>query len=85
MPSYPMRADSRASEMSIMDEKIRLAIMTKLTVPIWPTAARALGMGRSAAYGAAKRGDILTLDMGRKRPVPTSWLKRKLGLDGEAA
>jgi hypothetical protein len=49
-----------------MDEKIREAIMRELTVPLWPTAGRALGLGRSATYDAAKRGDIPTLSLSRR-------------------
>jgi hypothetical protein len=64
-----------------MDEKIRKAIMGDLTVPLWPTAGRALGLGRSATYEAAKRGDIPTVDMGRKKPVPTAKLRKLLGIE----
>jgi hypothetical protein len=52
-----------------------------LTVPIWPTAAQALGLGRNAAYEAAKRGEIPTIALGRRKPVPTSWLRRVLGIE----
>jgi hypothetical protein len=67
------------------DDEIRQAIMTKLTVPIWPTAGRALGFGRNGAYEAAKKGVIPTIDCGRKKPVPTAALRRLLGLDEKAA
>jgi hypothetical protein len=64
-----------------MDEKIREAIMRELTVPLWPTAGRALGLGRSATYDAARRGDIPTLDVGHKKPVPTAPLRKMLGIE----
>ena len=69
------------------DDEIRKEIMTKLAVPVWPTAGKALGLGQHAALAAAKRGDIHTLPWGGKQPpVPTSWLRRVLGLEnGEAA
>jgi excisionase family DNA binding protein len=51
-----------------------------LTVSIWPTAARALGVGRSTAYEAAREGTIKTIKVGRKLRVPTAWLKAQLGL-----
>ena len=65
------------------DDEIRSEIMTKLAVPLWPTAGRALGLGQHATREAAERGAIQTLKgMGRKKPVPTSWLRKKLGIDG---
>jgi hypothetical protein len=45
-----------------------------------PVAGRALGFGRNGSYQAAKRGDIPTIPMGHKKPVPTAWLREKLGL-----
>jgi hypothetical protein len=64
-----------------MDDEIREAIMTKLTVPLWPTAGRALGLGRSATYAAAERGEIPTITLGAKRPVPTASLRKMLGME----
>jgi hypothetical protein len=64
-----------------MDAKIRKAIMQDLTVPLWPTAGRALGLGRSATYKAAKEKKIPTLDMGHKMPVPTAVLRKMLGIE----
>jgi hypothetical protein len=63
------------------DKKLRREIMTKLTVPLWPTAGRALGLGRNSAYEGARKGEIETIAIGRRRPVPTAFLRRKLGLD----
>ena len=65
-----------------MDQnKIRKEIMTKLTVPLWPTAGRALGLGRNSTFEGARKGEIATIAVGRRRPVPTAWLRAKLGLD----
>lgn len=64
----------------ISDAEIREAILTRLTVPLWPHAGRAVGSSRNATYDSARRGDIPTLDISRKKPVPTSWLRQKLGL-----
>ncbi len=67
--------------MTAMDDaKIRRQIMTKLTVPLWPTAGRALGLGRNSTFEGARKGEIETIAVGRRRPVPTSFLRRKLGL-----
>ncbi len=46
-----------------------------------PNVARALGIGRNQAYDAAKRGDIPCEQFGRRKIVPTSWLKRVLQLE----
>jgi excisionase family DNA binding protein len=43
-------------------------------------AASALGIGRSAAYEAARRGEIPTLSIGRRLLVPTAALYRMLDL-----
>jgi hypothetical protein len=64
------------------DAKIRKDIMTKLTVPLWPTAGQALGLGRNLTFEGAKTGEIVTIQVGRRRPVPTAWLRRKLRLEG---
>jgi hypothetical protein len=61
--------------------KIIDAILTRPTVEVWPFAGPPLGYrSKSASYDAARKGLIRTLEMGRKRPVPTSWLRRVLGL-----
>ena len=52
---------------------------TSPTVPLWPTAGQALGLGRNAAYGAAERGEIPVLRFGRKLRVPTARLLEMLG------
>jgi hypothetical protein len=55
-----------------------------LTVPV-EVAGQMLGLGRSAAYSAARRGDIPALKIGKKYVVPTVPLRRMLGLKTEAA
>jgi hypothetical protein len=52
-------------------------------IPTTPTcsvedAGRALGISRSAAYAAAKSGDLPTLRIGRRLVVPTAELHRML-------
>jgi hypothetical protein len=66
------------------DHEIRQEILTKLTVPLWPVAGRALGLGKSLAYEAARSGEVPTIGVGGKHTVPTAYLRRKLGLDGDA-
>jgi hypothetical protein len=51
------------------------------TISLWPTAGKAVGLGRSATYDAAERGDIPTIRLGRRILVPTPALRRLLQLD----
>lgn len=55
------------------------------TISLWPDAGEALGLGRSATYDAAARGEIPTLKIGSRRVVPTAALRRMLQLDGPSA
>jgi excisionase family DNA binding protein len=44
-------------------------------------AGRLLGLGRSASYEAARRGELPTLKFGRRLLVPTGKVLELLGLD----
>lgn len=63
--------------------------MSEITVPdpyerptiSIPEAGKLLGLERSTAYDAAKRGDIPILKIGRRKVVPTARLLDLLGLD----
>jgi excisionase family DNA binding protein len=44
-------------------------------------AAKLLGIGRSAAYEAARRGDLPTLSFGRRRVVLSAALEQMLKLE----
>lgn len=60
---------------------------TRLTVDI-REAARILGIGRNAAYEAARTGEIPTIRIGHRILVPRAALERMLqtaGQGGEAA
>jgi hypothetical protein len=46
-----------------------------------PDAGEILGLSRASAYQAARRGEIPTIPIGRRRVVPTARLRRMLGLD----
>lgn len=46
-----------------------------------PEAARVLGIGRSAAYEAARTGEIPTIHIGRRILVPIVGLERLLDSD----
>lgn len=45
--------------------------------------ARALSIGRTAAYEAVRRGELPTIRVGRRLLVPTARLRRLLGFDEE--
>ncbi len=49
-----------------------------------PEAGRLLGLGRNAAYDAAKRGDIPTLRIGRRLLVPKIPFHRVIELTAQA-
>jgi hypothetical protein len=65
-------------------EEIKQLLNEKLTVPLWPTAGKALDLKRGATYRAAAAGEIKTIPIGRLRKVPTKWLREKLGLEPSA-
>ncbi len=43
--------------------------------------ARVLGLGRSATYDAARRGELPTIRLGRRLLVPTAALRHLAGMD----
>jgi hypothetical protein len=70
----------------VNDKQLRQIIMTRLTVPLWPHAGKALGISRSTAYARARTGEIVTLGGPRqKQPVPTAFLRKKLGLNDDGS
>ncbi len=79
-----MRTASEPASARAEQDKIREAL-TGLTVPVWPTAGRAHGLGRDATYRAARNGELPTIRIGGALRVPTAPLRRMLGLEAEAA
>jgi hypothetical protein len=57
---------------------------TTPTIPVWPDAGRAVGMGRSATYDAVRRGELPTVRVGRRVLVLVRPLRELLGLDRPA-
>ncbi len=55
--------------------------MGKKLVYTVPEAGRLLGLGRNAAYDAAKRGDIPTIRLGRLLGVPKGPFHKLLGAE----
>jgi excisionase family DNA binding protein len=54
--------------------------MAKLTITVDEAAAK-LGIGRSAAYEAVRRGEIPHLRFGRRIQIPVARLAELLGVD----
>ena len=50
----------------------------RATYNLYPEAANILGVGRSAAYEGARKGDIPTIRIGRRLLVPRQALERLL-------
>jgi hypothetical protein len=48
-------------------------------------AGKALGLSKNAAYAAVERGEIPSERFGRRRVVPTAWLRRVLLIDDTKA
>jgi hypothetical protein len=70
----------------MMCNELKQVLKTELTVPLWPTAGQALGLGRNAAYKAAAKGEIPGVyRIGDKIRVATAPLRRALGLEGREA
>lgn len=57
-----------------------LDLPTTATLTV-PEAALLLGVSRTSAYAAVKRGDIETIKIGRRRLVKTATLLTLLGVD----
>ena len=61
--------------------RVNKSISDRLVYTV-PEAGRLLGLGRNAAYDAAKRGDIPTIRMGRLLRVPKGPFHKLLGAEG---
>ena len=70
-----------------MKNGIRHVLETELSVPLWPVAGQALGLGRDSAYKAAAKGQIPGAYrigdkiMVAKAPLRHVQFARKLGRD----
>ncbi|MCF3638717.1 DNA-binding protein [Rhizobium sp. TRM95111] len=54
--------------------------LARPTIPVPDAGALFYGLGRNAAYAAAKNGDIETIKVGGRIVVPVAPLAAKLGL-----
>ena len=62
--------------------KAEAATATSSEVLSVPAAGARLGLGRSASYEAARRGDLPCIKIGGRRVVPRRAIDRLLGLEG---
>jgi hypothetical protein len=76
---YPV-ASLQATKGSTVDTASQPAEVRRRTVSV-EEAGRILGLGRTAAYAAARRGDIPTIAIGRRLIVPIDRLERMLSGD----
>ncbi len=68
-----------------MDENLLEAVKKRATLPLWPETGRLLGKGRNVTYAAARAGQIPVIPIGKRRGgVPTSWIRRVLGIEQAA-
>jgi hypothetical protein len=69
-----------------MGDDLKEALATEISVPLWPTAGKALGLGRNATYRAAAKGQVPgAYSMGGKIRVATAPLRRFLGIENQEA
>jgi hypothetical protein len=71
------------NEISLTPKQMMDDIRQRPTVPVWPHAAWAHGLrSKGGAYAAARRGDIVTAQVGRMKPAITAPLRKKLQIEG---
>ena len=78
--SAPLSAGVPSSDLeTVLDQLTGRVVLTI------PEAGAIVGLGRSASYVAARRGELPTLRFGGRLVVPTALLRRMLGLDVEGS
>jgi len=77
-------AETPAAETPAAEQRSSVEVPTAEQSPTVSVekAGAACGLGRSASYEAARRGDLPTIRFGRRIVVPTAALRRLLQLDG---
>lgn len=55
-------------------------IQSKPTVPLWPHAGMAYGLGKATTYKAAHAGEIEVIRLGRLLKAVTAPMRARLGL-----
>jgi hypothetical protein len=60
-------------------------LLSRPTNPLPDVGRVVFGLSRNASYEAGRRGDIPVIEIGRIKRVPTTWVRKALGLDPAAA
>jgi hypothetical protein len=63
-----------------MNEELR-ALLAHPTASVPDVGRVCFGLSRNGSYDAAKRGDFPTIEIGRLLKVPTSALRKQLGIE----
>ena len=63
-----------------MNEELKI-LLSQPTASVPDVGRVCFGLCRNASYAAAKRGDIQTIPMGKMKIVPTSWVRKRLGIE----
>ena len=63
-----------------MNKELKL-LLSRPTASIPDTGRVCFGLCRNASYAAAKNGDIAVIKIGGSKLVPTSWIRKTLGLE----
>ncbi len=69
---------------TLTDDERRL-LLTKIHLNAWPETGAALGVSRSFVYAKLRSGEIPSARIGGKILVPTSALRKMLGIEDVAA
>jgi excisionase family DNA binding protein len=75
---------SEALDMPTNSQRVELEQIRARTTITIPEAASLLGIGRTAAYEAARRGELPTRRLGRRLVVPVPWLLSWLAGESDA-
>ena len=78
-------ADILTGTFPYLEIALKINFDEQQTLPLWPDAARVLGLSRPAIYRAAERGDLPVLRFGRRLLVPKPALFQLLQLGAKAA
>ena len=66
-----------------MNEELK-ALLSQATASVPEVGRVCFGLARAASYNAAKKGDIPTIKVGGSLFVPTTALRKKLGIEAAA-
>jgi hypothetical protein len=62
-------------------EQERISALLQQPAITIPEAAGILRISRNSGYEAARKGELKTVNFGKRKLVPTAWLRRVLGME----